>query len=212
MLVLACVVADVSADSVACSTRTDIVSTVFDAVTDTTSSCAIDCADAVFETDVSWSVAVVLGVVAVRPAEIVLWLAVVENAAAGAESEPSDAVVVSCLIVDGSVAIADDVLLVGELVVEEDDVVPDEVDELDGVVSDAAPVLAERFPPLDDTVLVGLLFSDDEPAVPEWPCDDAGDSAAVAWLGSDADGEVDAPPEVDEPPLLDDAPEPDSSA
>jgi hypothetical protein len=73
-------------------------------------------------------------------------------------------------------------------------------------------VLAERFPPLDDTVLVGLVSSGDEPLVLELPCDDADDSAAVAWLGSDADGEVDAPPEVDEPPLLDDAPEPDSSA
>ena len=78
-------------------------------------------------------------------------------------------------------------------------------------MSDAVLVLAGRFPPLDDTVLVGLALSDDGPVVLELPCD-AADSVAVPWLGSDADGEVDASPEADEPPLLDDGPEPDSSA
>jgi hypothetical protein len=109
VLLLACVGEDVSVRSVADSTTTDIVSTVVDAVTDTTSGCVIDFPETVFETGVSWSVAVAPRAVAVCPAELVLWLAVVKDAAAGSASESSDAVVVSWPMADGSVVIVDGV-------------------------------------------------------------------------------------------------------
>ncbi|MCU1696097.1 MAG: hypothetical protein JWR34_2160 [Mycobacterium sp.] len=109
MRVLACVVEGASAGSVAGSTTTDIVSTVFDTVTDTSSSGAVECSDAVFAAEVSRWLAGVPGMVALCPGERLLWLAVVKSAGAGADSEPSDAVAVSSLMVDGSVVVVDDV-------------------------------------------------------------------------------------------------------
>jgi hypothetical protein len=107
--VLACAIEGASAGSVAGSTTTDIVSTVFDTVTDSSPRGTVDCSDAVFAAEVSRWLAGVPGVAAVCPGQKLLWLAVVKSAAAGTESEPSDAVAVSSLMVDGSVVDVDDV-------------------------------------------------------------------------------------------------------